>query len=272
MQKRLYTPLKLPVNYPPDFPVDCCLYFQPYRTYRDMHLHDCAEIGICLEGSGLFFIENRITAFQKGVISFVKPGDTHIAQSPNDSRSKWYFLSFVPEFFQVHDLCSRSLLFYDEDVFVLIRLLVNALLKPTPDRTLCTLLLQSAMHYISAATDVFPPQESEKDLTPVFPALQHIIQCFGEPIDIAQLASLCHLSASRFREVFRSLVGNTPMAYLTQIRMLAAADLLRESTRSVVEIAMQVGYKSLSSFHRSFQKTYDMAPLTYRKRFQSIGV
>ena len=62
------------------------------RTASDMHWHNCAEIGLCTSGSGLFFVGNRVRSFTKGCVTFMPGGLAHIAQSPDDSPSEWKFI------------------------------------------------------------------------------------------------------------------------------------------------------------------------------------
>ncbi|MEJ1961179.1 MAG: helix-turn-helix transcriptional regulator [Gammaproteobacteria bacterium] len=49
-------------------------------------------------------------------------------------------------------------------------------------------------------------------------------------------------------------VGHPPIEYLTNWRMQLAANQLRTSTASVVEVANEVGYESEAAFSRAFKK------------------
>ena len=264
MQKQLNRVKKVDVRYDKDFPVSCFMYMQPYKTYSDMHVHDCAELGICLEGSGLFFIKNKIYTFKKGEISYVMPGYPHIAQSADHNPSKWFFISFDPEYFGIK--YDRSLLFHNSEAFVIIKLLAEELLKEQKDKIICELLLKTCMRLISRNAENFPVIDSENEFSSVLPALQFILQNYSEPIDTKALAEVCHLSVSHFREVFKKSVGNSPIAYLAQVRMMAAADLLRETDLPVAQIASETGYTTLSSFNREFQKTYSVSPLKFKSQ------
>lgn len=266
MQKQLHCIKKLDVQYDKQFPISCFMYIQPYKTYSDMHVHSCAELGICLEGSGLFFIKNKIYTFKKGEISYVMPGYPHIAQSSDHNPSKWFFISFDPDYFGIKQENDRSLLFHDNEIFIIIKLLATELLKEQKDKIVCELLLKTCMRLISRAAENFPVIDSENEFSSVLPALQFILQNYGEQIDTKALAEVCHLSVGRFREVFKKSVGNSPIAYLAQVRMMAAADLLRETSKPVAQIAVEVGYATLSSFNREFQKTYSVSPLKFRKQ------
>lgn len=58
----------------------------------------------------------------------------------------------------------------------------------------------------------------------------------------------------------KDLFGVTPNAYILDCRLRAAAELLRDGTMSVSEIAFKVGFQSASYFYRCFKDKYGIAP------------
>ena len=60
-------------------------------------------------------------------------------------------------------------------------------------------------------------------------------------------------------------MGATPLNYITQWRVLQAKELLKESNKSVGEIAVDVGYQSEAAFNRIFKKKVAQTPLKYRQ-------
>jgi AraC family transcriptional regulator len=56
----------------------------------------------------------------------------------------------------------------------------------------------------------------------------------------------------------------TPLQFMTRERMLHAQRLIRETTRSLIEIALEVGYASPSHFAQVFRRTAGMAPMEFR--------
>ncbi|MCG8399471.1 helix-turn-helix transcriptional regulator, partial [Bacillus atrophaeus] len=53
--------------------------------------------------------------------------------------------------------------------------------------------------------------------------------------------------------------------WLQQRRMERAAELLRDSSLSVLGVAQSVGYSSASQFSAAFRRQYGMSPTMYRK-------
>ena len=79
------------------------------------------------------------------------------------------------------------------------------------------------------------------------------------------LADDVALSRSAFYERFVRLVGQPPMQYLTQWRMQAAANLLRQSRAPVASIALDVGYESEAAFTRAFKRLVGKPPASWRR-------
>ncbi len=83
---------------------------------------------------------------------------------------------------------------------------------------------------------------------------------YAERIDIAQAAKLAHLSQPQFMRLFREVTGMTFIAYLTRVRLTQALRLLRETERSVAEIAASAGFSDQSYFDRRFRHAFGRTP------------
>jgi len=59
-------------------------------------------------------------------------------------------------------------------------------------------------------------------------------------------------------------MGCSPSEYLTELRMRRAATLLVSTNMSVSEIALEVGYLSLSHFSRMFRERFGKTPRAFR--------
>ena len=88
---------------------------------------------------------------------------------------------------------------------------------------------------------------------------------------VDELAREAHTSRSVLAERFQYLVGSSPMQYLTQWRMLLAANLLTRSNAPLARIAEDVGYQTDTAFSRAFRREFGSPPATWR-RSQSAHV
>lgn len=85
-----------------------------------------------------------------------------------------------------------------------------------------------------------------------------------DSISIEKLAELAELSPFHFSRVFKQSTGMTPLQFVTRERILLAQQLIRETSRSLIEIALEVGYTSPSHFAQVFRRTVGVAPTQFR--------
>jgi AraC-like DNA-binding protein len=110
-------------------------------------------------------------------------------------------------------------------------------------------------------------------MTPV-PAARHLLRArdladrrYAEPLDVPELARAARLSPAHFSREFARAFGETPHRYLLTRRLERAAALLRTTDRSVADICMTVGLRSVGSFTTSFGRMYGLSPTAYRARY-----
>ena len=90
---------------------------------------------------------------------------------------------------------------------------------------------------------------------------------YAEPLDVPDLARAARLSPAHFSREFARAFGETPHRYLLTRRLERAAALLRTTDRSVADICMTVGLRSVGSFTTSFGRMYGLSPTAYRARY-----
>ncbi|MBC8058017.1 MAG: helix-turn-helix transcriptional regulator, partial [Rhizobiales bacterium] len=82
---------------------------------------------------------------------------------------------------------------------------------------------------------------------------------------VEELAREAGTSRSVLAERFQQIVGSSPMQYLTQWRMLLAANLLRGSNAQLASIAQDVGYQTDTAFSRAFRREFGAPPAAWRR-------
>src|SRR5438045_2581438 len=96
-------------------------------------------------------------------------------------------------------------------------------------------------------------------------------RAFSQPLDVAAVARVAHVSPAHFSRQFRATFGETPHRYLQRRRVERAMELLRETDRPVTEICLDVGFTSLGTFSRTFRAVVGEPPSAYRARFADGG-
>ena len=92
-----------------------------------------------------------------------------------------------------------------------------------------------------------------------------------QPLDLDAISSEAGLSAFHFLRVFAKVLGVTPHQYLVRARLRRAARLLGDPTRSVTDIAFDVGFGDLSNFVRSFHRAAGVSPRGFRRLSKGPG-
>jgi AraC family transcriptional regulator len=88
----------------------------------------------------------------------------------------------------------------------------------------------------------------------------------AEDFNLAQLAARARLSKFHFQRLFKGAVGVSPSRYQVNLRMNVARRLLRETKKSVVDIALEVGYANPSHFAQLFRRETGLSPSDYRRQ------
>ncbi len=87
---------------------------------------------------------------------------------------------------------------------------------------------------------------------------------YREPLSVAVLARAARLSPAHFSREFRRAFGQPPHQYLLMRRLERAAELLRTTDRSIPDVCLTVGLRSVGSFTTSFGRMFGMSPAAYR--------
>lgn len=93
-----------------------------------------------------------------------------------------------------------------------------------------------------------------------------IAEHVSEDFDLAHLAAQAGLSKFHFQRLFKSAVGVSPSRYHINLRMSLARQLLRETKRSIVDVALEVGYSDPSHFAQLFRRETGLSPSDYRRQ------
>ncbi len=91
---------------------------------------------------------------------------------------------------------------------------------------------------------------------------------FRRNITIDELAAHAGMSARNLVRRFKAATGSQPGAYLQEVRVAAARQLLEAGARSVQNVGVRVGYEDSAFFRRVFKRRCGLTPAAYRERFR----
>lgn len=122
-----------------------------------------------------------------------------------------------------------------------------------------------ARHYAEAIDD-------PRSVSPALPGfrLRQITAAMeanlAEGFSLDELAAQAQLSKFHFSRLFKQATGLSPSRYLLDLRLKTARRLLRETDRSIIEIALDIGYRNPGRFAQLFRRELGITPSEYRRR------
>jgi AraC-like DNA-binding protein len=99
-------------------------------------------------------------------------------------------------------------------------------------------------------------------------ATEYMMANLAEPICLADIAAATGLSRMHFAAQFRAATGLRPHEYLIRRRIELAQELLLTSRHSLVEIALDVGFRTQAHFTTVFGRFVGETPSVWRQRNQ----
>lgn len=86
-----------------------------------------------------------------------------------------------------------------------------------------------------------------------------------ETLSVVSLSSMMAMDRTNLYRKMQSVMGESPSAYIKNMRLSVAARLLKETDLSMSDIALRTGFSSAKYFSASFKEKFGMLPATYRK-------
>jgi len=271
--------------------------YSPCDEAPKLHRHKYIQINYVNSGRGIHYINDRCIGIKKGDIFVIPPYVPHSIVKSDDVELEIFEFEFSTKFIlpsgaSVEDTGSYMDFAYLEPFIVMeeavkpkfdlpekLRLEIEEILgealgefsKKRPGYLLIikALLLKLLVITGRAYTDEIKGTEFERLFdeykSVVENAVSYIDENFSRDIKLKEVADTIGYSRSRFSYLFKSVMGQTFIEYLTKVRMEKAADLLLNSNKSITDIACSVGFNTISNFNKAFKAHMGKSPRSYRK-------
>ncbi len=93
----------------------------------------------------------------------------------------------------------------------------------------------------------------------------YIHEHYSQELSVELLASIVFLSPDYLSRLFKKATGKSLYQYIRQFRMEKASELLRNTTKKVIDIGVEIGYPNYSYFCQSFREYFGKSPDKYRQ-------
>lgn len=94
---------------------------------------------------------------------------------------------------------------------------------------------------------------------------------WSQPNPVETMIARSGLSVRNFARRFQKATGHAPLAYVQNVRIERAKQLLENSVEAIDEISAAVGYEDASFFRRVFKRTVGLRPADYRRKFSALS-
>ena len=102
---------------------------------------------------------------------------------------------------------------------------------------------------------------------PVLNAIRYVQENYGQKILLEDVAEMVGFNASYFSEIFKKETGKNFTTFLLEVRIEESKTMLRDTTKTIYEIAADVGYKDAKFFSQQFTKMVGIKPKEYRRLY-----
>jgi len=263
---------------------------QPYEVYLSeeknfpLHWHYYSEILYIKKGTIQITCNEKSYTLNKGDLCYFYPLQLHDVSETGDSAVEYTVIKFNFQALTLPPAHQAKL--YDhfiyrtqaEDVCTIIRSnrLSDETMNSYMDHILSTYQtkddfysLQMQAHLYNILIEI--ARNSEKEISSVARhrndtdfTFHHILEYIdthsGDPLEIQQLAEMCHMSYSHFAKLFRENYGRSCKEYITYIRLIKAQDYLLHTNYDINYIALETGFFDCSHFIRTYKKWKGITP------------
>lgn len=242
-----------------------------------VHVEDCFEIHLVLDGSVDFWVQAETYHLQPGSLFFTQPGQLHggVENIVQPCTLLWLQIdprhvtdrALLARFYQIQDHCwqgAKDLVFWVEKI-------LRELRQPQTDSpTLLEALVRVFMlEFLRSHAKREQVRARPKVLDKLLQTIEHYL-VKGRPMSLNTLCAQSGLGRSRIFQLFESYIGQSPMSYINRRRVEEVKQKLIATDASITEIAMALQYSSSQHLATAFKKYTGMTPKAYRMKYQSF--
>lgn len=265
---------------------------EPKYATRDFYHHNELEISLVKSGSGEYFVDGKIYDIREGDVFLFNNIETHTICSIEpgkefinmvlmfDPRFVWSTESnifdsrFLDIFFKRNEQFQNRLDNDNEAIKDIRRLMLEIeeeFCRKAPEyqlmikvKLLSILAVLIRCFDYTRCEDITNIAKKRQDLLLVNKITNFINTNLASDIRLEDLADLVHMNPSYLSTFFKKHMGMSPLQYLAKKRINRAMEYLKNSNKTILEIAGLCGFNSTASFNKAFKKIVGKVPSEFR--------
>ncbi len=245
------------------------------------HSHDCIEIVTITEGHGFHCFNGITNKCLAGYVYIILPENTH--EFTDCKGVQLYNISCTPDVLDTFGIDSSfwhtcrnafrkgkhniSLSFAGREFYDLCKLLDAMFEEYSSNGSQRQLHLRSffSLFFMILSQKFANAAPSPEEEYPMGKIAEYIEKNYSSKIQLDKLAQLASLSKSQLIRRFQAEFKTTPIAYLLDYRVRQAAEILKNTHKSIKETAFSCGFNDCNYFIKQFKKRYGISPGLSRK-------
>jgi len=256
-----------------------------------MHRHDFIEIEFFISGKGVQIINGVEYQIKKGSFVLLMPWHAHEVTPCGDQTLKLYKCSFQAEtfignnqpFFELRDIIFKdftlppcvnlegvdfekvSALFDEiQQEYINMDLWMDTLIKSKISEVL--VYFDRCRKSVVLSNKMDPDEPNNFN---IWKAVKYVHAMFNKDLTLSDVSNNFHYSKNYLNRMFRENIGLNFDELLQEVRIRNACVFMANSTITITEASLYVGYKSKEAFYRAFKNVKGISPEKYRKNILS---
>lgn len=240
--------------------------------------HEEIEIKLFLEGSSTLMIDNKTVEVSAGDIVIINPYQIHSTVNIGKEKSKYHLIMIGLDFFEKNNNYLDLRRIFLKERTGIKNLVKNQRLgdiikniateftgkkdmyRLVTENLVSELILLLLREYKDENQLSFLRDRNTRYYEIIYPALRKIRNDYTEKISVNELASLCNISKYHFCRIFKTVTSVSPIEYQTVYRIGIADILLKNTDKSIAEIATMCGFDDAGYFSRCYKKHRGASP------------
>ena len=239
------------------------------------HIHSEIEVTLIKSGNGFAKCDDKIVELHPGAVFLSCPNQVHSYFGFDETLDNKLFSFLI----QPNNLLDYSYIFANKiptspycfpknsaiyDLFnIASKKKPYTLVEDANTKVLLTAILGELMQYYDFVDSI--ARDSR-----VADILNYCNSHYHEDLSLDKLSKELYMSRSQISSIFNNKFDISFNDYINQLRLAEAVKRINQNTDNIYEIAFQVGFNSIRTFNRAFQKRYELSPREYRAKKERI--